>query len=103
MWSYLRLSGAQSKMRDMRSAWVIVATLVAMAATALVLLPLPDSCDRPGSLVLCNYRASAAGLTFARNSPWPAIEAMAALVLVALLGVGLVVRGRRRFARRSDS
>ncbi|GAA4754751.1 hypothetical protein GCM10025783_29820 [Amnibacterium soli] len=87
----------------MRSAWVVVATLMAMTATVLLLLPLPDACDEPGNLVLCNYRASAAGLTFARNSPWPVIEALVALVLVALLGAALVLHGLRRAGRRGES
>lgn len=95
---YLR---AQGMMRDMRSAWITVATLVALTAIALLLLPLPDSCDEPGSLVLCTYRSSAAGLMFARNSPLPVVEAVAALVLVALVGAALVVRGRRQSNRRT--
>jgi hypothetical protein len=82
---------------------VIIGTSIAMVGIALVLLPLPDSCDEPGDLVLCSYRASAAGLMFDRDSPWPAAEALAALLLFALVGAGMIVRGRRRSRRRTDS
>lgn len=82
-----------------RAGWIIAVAVALMAAAGSLLLPLPDSCDEPGSLVLCATRASAAGLTFRRNSPWPTVEAVAVLLAIAIAGAALTARALRRSRR----
>ncbi len=86
----------------MRAAWIVVATAVAMVVAAFLMLPLPDSCDRPGSLVLCATRSSAFGLVFTRNSALPLLAALAVIGLIGLVGTAATLTSTRR-ARRSSS
>lgn len=87
-------------MRPVRAVWIVVTTAVAMAVAAFLLLPLPDSCDRPGSLVLCTTRSSAFGLVFSRNSALPLLAALAVILLIAVVGTAATLTSTRR-ARRS--
>lgn len=80
----------------MRLSRIIGATAVLLVTASWVLVPLPDICDEPGSLVLCSTRASAAGLTFARTSPWPFVAAVAVLLAIAVAGGACAARALRK-------
>jgi len=79
-----------------RSVRIVALTAALMVGAGLLLLPLPDICDRPGSLVLCLQRASAVGLLFERASPWPTVGAVTVLAVIAVVGAGAAVRAARR-------